>query len=180
MIDESIPLPAWFRLYKQFNDKLSHAIGILGEIVIAVSALIILSTVLFRFSQFNLSALTDIPTLLMPWLIFPSAAKLLRGNQHIKVDAIHSLLGKQNKIYLELISLLLSTAICIGFFLIGIKGVQFFALIGQNTYTEIAIPIWYFQLAFPIGFGLAANFAVEGVIEHIFSLSHQTSIKNEV
>jgi TRAP-type C4-dicarboxylate transport system permease small subunit len=122
----------------------------------------------------------DIPTLLMPWLIFPFTAKLLRENQHIKVDAIHALLGKQNKIRLELFSLLLSVAICFGLCLIGIKGVQFFALIGQKTYTEIAVPIWYFQLAFPIGFALAVNFAIEGIIEHIFSLCRKTPIDKKV
>jgi TRAP-type C4-dicarboxylate transport system permease small subunit len=180
MLNEYSALPSWYRSYKQFNDVLSAMITIIGEIIVGVSSLIILAAVLLRnIKGFSAATLLDFPPLLMPWLVFLLMAKLLRNNQHIKVDAIQPLLGERGEVWVELMSLMFSVVICVGLCLLGISGVLFFSSIGQSTYTEIAIPLWYVQGAFPVGFFLAANFSIEGIIGHLLSLSRQSSTGEE-
>jgi len=52
----------------------------------------------------------------------------------------------------------------VAFAVFGFKTVLFFRQLGQMSTTEIEFPLWVLYISYPLGFVLAANFALESLL----------------
>jgi TRAP-type C4-dicarboxylate transport system permease small subunit len=55
----------------------------------------------------------------------------------------------------------------VAFAVFGVNTVLFFKQLGQMSTTEIEFPMWVLYISYPLGFILAANFALESLLHEL-------------
>jgi len=151
--------------YRKVNDALQWLIvGVTGLLILVIVALPFVAAVVRWRTGEGYEWLAEAPPQLVPWVVFPLLGVLLRTDGHIAVDVLpHYVRGRTLKLLRALVLFLglLATA---AFALFGAKTVLFFKALGQMSATEIEFPLWMLYVSYPLGFALAANFALEAML----------------
>ena len=162
-------------LLKSINDRLETIFSFLAIFLMAMIILIVLGGAATRFftgSGYNI--VLELPPMLMPWLIFPMAAVLIRKGGHITVDFLPEKLSGKSKKILDIAVYFTCFCAAVAFCLAGYEATNLFILVGQRTEMEWSFPIWYIYLSFPIGFLFMAFTTMEKLLEAFL-----TEIKGE-
>lgn len=158
--------------YRKLNDVLAMIVTVWCSLIVAFCVLALFGGAVTRYvTGTGYAWVLELPPELLPWLVFPMAGVLLRTDRHIAVDIAPSLLTGARLNALRLVIMLISLIGCLIFVYAGYEAVSYFHQSGQVTTTEIRIPVWLLHLAFPVGFALAANFCLEGLITALARLT---------
>ncbi|HER26547.1 MAG TPA: TRAP transporter small permease [Rhodospirillales bacterium] len=154
-----------FNVYVRINDIISAAAFSLGALIMGFALIALFSGAIERyFIGMGYAWINDLPPMLMPWAIFPILGALIRTDGHIRVEILPTLVQGRTQTVIRLavyvICLISALVFCWG----SSGAVAFFRTLGEVTETEIEFPIWYMYLAFPVGFGLLANFSFESAL----------------
>ena len=162
----------WFSAaLRRLNDIIAVVAMAIGMAVIGFAALALFGQAVERHvTGQGYAWMSDFPPFLVPWCVFPLMGVLLRGDRHINVEVAPSLLKGQAWHLLRLLIGLICLVSGIYFCWVGSNAVEFFAMLGELTETEIQIPFWWLYAAFPVGFAVLALFALERVLEEVFAL----------
>lgn len=155
-------------VYKRLNDGLAWLIvGFAGVLVLVIVALPFVSAVVRYLTGEGYTWLAETPPQLVPWVVFPLLGVVLRHDGHIAVDVLpHYLRGRAlTLVRAAVLAVCLAAGIAFGVF--GAKTVLFFRQLGQMSTTEIEFPLWVLYIAYPLGFFLAANFALESLLREL-------------
>jgi len=154
--------------YKKFNDGLEWLIvGFAGLLVLVIVALPFLSAVVRYVTGEGYTLLAEAPPQLVPWVVFPLLGVVLRHDGHIAVDVMPHYLEGRALTLLRAAVLAACLAAAIAFAVFGAKTVLFFRQLGQMSTTEIEFPLWVLYTSYPLGFALAANFALESLLSEL-------------
>lgn len=158
-------------LLRSFNNLLAQMSIIVGMVIVAIMVTALAASAVTRyFSGTGYDWLIELPPVLVPWLVFPLLGPLLRTGDHIKVDLLPTFLPPRKTLYLNLFCYSVTLIGAIIFLLAGNEAVALFRRLGQMMELEIEIPIWWMYLAFPVGFGMLALFAIEMIIDTLRAL----------
>lgn len=165
-------MDAALNAYVKLNDWIGRICLIVSCCGVAF-AIIALTLAAFERHFFGLGypLLNDLPPLLMPWVVIPLSGVLLRENRHITVDFLPHFLPANGRKVLDLIVGIAVLGLCTWILLGGLDALQFFRKLNQTTETGVRFPIWWIYLAFPVGFGLMAWFAVEKTVLALIRLT---------
>jgi TRAP-type C4-dicarboxylate transport system permease small subunit len=108
--------------------------------------------------------LAEFPPQLVPWVVFPLLGVVLRHDGHIAVDVLPHYVKGRALTVLRAAVLGACLLAAIAFAIFGANTVLFFKQLGQVSTTEIEFPLWVLYLSYPLGFALAANFALESLL----------------
>ena len=164
-----------FHLYVRVNDFISLAAISVGGAIMGFAVFALLLSAFERyFIGMGYSWINDLPPLLMPWAIFPVLGVIIRDELHIRVEIAHSMLTDKPRIILQIfvhtVCFVSALTFCIG----SSDAVAFFRMLGEVTELEFEFPKWWIYLAFPVGFGILANFSFEGIIRESLKLTDGT------
>lgn len=151
--------------YSKVNDGLEWLVlAFAGTVILVIVALPFVAAVVRYATGEGYSVLAETPPQLVPWVVFPLLGVLLRHDGHIAVDVLpHYLRGRRLKaLRIAVLGACLLAAATFGVF--GVKTVLFFRQLGERSATEIEFPLWILYTSYPIGFALAANFALESLL----------------
>lgn len=138
---------------------------ILAGTALCLSAEALARTLLSRTWGF----MEEMPSLLMPYMVFLLLGVALKRNLHVSIDLIPTFLRGRSKTALEA-AVYLATAVGSCFLLYGaVLGVKGFYQMGFRTTTEIVFPLWIFYLSLVFGFGFLIFFAAEMFVKTILS-----------
>jgi TRAP-type C4-dicarboxylate transport system permease small subunit len=148
---------------------------LIGFVVIALTA----ASAERYFFGIGLALINDLPPLLIPWLVFPMMAVLLRQHKHVAVDLLPTFLPDRRKPLHGLFVNAVVLAAAIVFFKGGREGVEFMMMLHQTTETNPRFPLWWIGVAFPAGFALLAWFALEGLLLSIMQMTgHPVEVRS--
>ena len=151
--------------YKRLNDGLEWLIvAFTGLLVLIIVALPFVSAVVRYLTGEGYTWLAEAPPQLVPWVVFPLIGVVLRRDGHIAVDVLPHYLEGRSLTVLRAIVLGVCVAAALAFAVFGARTVLFFRQLGQMSTTEIEIPLWILYTSYPLGFALAANFALESLL----------------
>lgn len=151
--------------YKRLNDGLEWLIvAFTGLLVLIVVALPFVSAVVRYLTGEGYTWLAETPPQLVPWVVFPLIGVVLRHDGHIAVDVLPHYLKGRSLTALRVLVLGACLAAGIAFAVFGARTVMFFRQLGQMSTTEIEFPLWVLYTSYPLGFALAANFALESLL----------------
>lgn len=151
--------------YLRLNTALARLCLVISCLGVAFAIFALTMAALERyFFGFGYAMLNDLPPLLMPWVVFPMMGVLLRGDRHITVDLLPSLLSGPKRHGLDLAIGLIVLIASLWFLWGGIDALRFFMGLNQTTETGIRFPLWWIYLSFPVGFGILAWFALERIL----------------
>lgn len=152
----------FFRMYRRFNDYLAALIYICASLIIFFIVIALFTGAVTRYlTGIGYDWLAELPPQLVPWIVFPLVGVVLRDGGHLSVDlAPHYTTGRASAM-LRMGVALVCIVTFVAFLVAGIKAVAFFKMLNQMSTTELQFPLWWLYLAFPVGFLLATNFAVE-------------------
>ena len=165
-------------LLKAINDLLEKCFSILAMLLMSMIILIVLGGAATRFftgSGYNI--VLELPPMLMPWLIFPMAAVLVRNGGHITVDFLPEKLSGKSKKILDITVYLICFCAAVAFCLAGYEATNLFILVGQRTEMEWSFPIWYIYLSFPVGFLFMASTTMEKVLESFLKETESVKLR---
>ena len=154
--------------YKKANDVLEWLIvGLSGLLILLIVALPFVAAVVRWSTGEGYAWLAEAPPQLVPWVVFPLLGVVLRHDGHIAVDVLpHYLHGRSlTLVRAAVLGACLAAAAAFGVF--GLKTVLFFKELGLASATEIEFPLWTLYVSYPLGFLLAANFALESLLREL-------------
>ncbi|MBG6142664.1 TRAP-type C4-dicarboxylate transport system permease small subunit [Labrenzia sp. EL_142] len=156
---------------RRVNGVLARLSNYLGMTIVAIMVTALTASAITRYiSGTGYDWLIELPPALVPWLVFPLLGPLLRSGDHIKVDLLPTFLPARKTLYLNLFCYTLTFIGALIFLVAGNEAVALFHRLGQLMELEIEIPIWWMYLAFPVGFGMLALFALELILETLRAL----------
>jgi TRAP-type C4-dicarboxylate transport system permease small subunit len=165
--------------YKKLNDGLEWLlVGFTGLLILVIVALPFVSAVVRYFTGEGYTWLAESPPQLVPWVVFPLLGVVLRHDGHIAVDVLPHYLAGRTLTLLRAAVLAVGLAAAVAFAIFGVKTVLFFRQLGVMSTTEIEFPMWVIYASYPLGFILAANFALESLLLELAgkrSASHSTA-----
>lgn len=151
--------------YRRFNDLLQAVIVAFAATLVAIIVVAPACAAVVRYyTGQGYDWMAELPPQLVPWVVFPMAGVLLRSDRHIAVDALPHFLSDRGRSALRAIVLAIAFVACVIFAIYGAEAVAFFARLGQLSTSEIEFELWYLYISYPIGFLLAANFCLEGLL----------------
>jgi TRAP-type C4-dicarboxylate transport system permease small subunit len=154
--------------YKKVNDALEWLIaGFAGLLILLIVALPFVSAVVRYVTGEGYTWLAESPPQLVPWVVFPLLGVVLRHDGHIAVDVLPHYVQGRTLTLLRAAVLGACLAAAVAFAVFGVKTVAFFAQLGQMSTTEIEFPMWVLYISYPLGFILAANFALESLLREL-------------
>jgi TRAP-type C4-dicarboxylate transport system permease small subunit len=154
--------------YKKVNDALEWLIvGFSGLLILLIVALPFVSAVVRYVTGEGYTWLAESPPQLVPWVVFPLLGIVLRHDGHIAVDVLPHYVQGRTLTLLRAAVLGACLAAAVAFAVFGVKTVLFFAQLGQMSTTEIEFPMWVLYISYPLGFILAANFALESLMREL-------------
>ncbi len=155
-------------VYKKLNDGLEWLIvGFAGLLTLVIVALPFISAVVRYLTGEGYTWLAETPPQLVPWVVFPMLGVLLRHDGHIAVDVMPHYLRGRALTLLRAAVLAACLVAGLAFGILGVKTVLFFRQLGQMSTTEIEFPLWVLYISYPLGFLLAANFALESLFREL-------------
>jgi len=164
-------MAAALTLLRAINAILDRASVIIASTIVAIMVTALTASAATRFiSRTGYDWLIELPPARVPWLVFPLLGPLLRSGRHIQVDLLPTFLAPRWKIYLKIFCYTVTLIGAVIFLLAGTEAVELFQRLGQVMELEIAIPIWWMYLAFPVGFAMLALFALELIIDALREL----------
>jgi TRAP-type C4-dicarboxylate transport system permease small subunit len=150
--------------YKKLNDALEWLlVGFTGLLILLIVALPFVSTVVRYITGEGYTWLAESPPQLVPWVVFPLLGVVLRHDGHIAVDVLPHYVKGRTLTLLRAAVLGACLVAGIAFAVFGVKTVLFFRQLGLMSTTEIEFPMWMLYASYPLGFILAANFALESL-----------------
>lgn len=154
--------------YKKANDVLEWLIvAFTGVLILVIVALPFVSAAVRYTTGEGYTWLAEFPPQLVPWVVFPLLGVVLRYDGHIAVDVMpHYLKGRALR-RLRVAVLASSLIAAVAFAVFGVKTVLFFRQLGQVSATEFEFPLWMLYVSYPLGFALAANFALESLLREL-------------
>ena len=156
--------------YRRFNDRLCAVILFVGKLVVASWVLALFVSALTRhLTGVGYDWVLELPPMLVPWVVFPMSAVLLRRSRHITVDFLPMMLGAQGRRRLHILVAAIALAAAAVFFIAGVQATMLFRSMGQLTQMELQFPLWYMYLSFPAGFGVMTIFAFEVLLREVFA-----------
>lgn len=154
--------------YKKVNDALEWLIAAFtGVLVLVIVALPFVSAAVRYFTGEGYTWLAEFPPQLVPWVVFPLLGVVLRHDGHIAVDVLPHYVQGRRLTLLRAAVLAASFIAAVAFALFGAKTVLFFRQLGQMSPTEFQFPLWLLYISYPLGFLLAANFALESLLREL-------------
>jgi TRAP-type C4-dicarboxylate transport system permease small subunit len=151
--------------YKRLNDGLEWLIvGFAGLLILIIVALPFVSAAVRYLTGEGYTWLAEAPPQLVPLVVFPLIGVVLRRDGHIAVDVLPHYLQGRSLHVLRVIVLGACVAAGIAFAVFGAKTVLFFRQLGVMSTTEIEFPMWVLYASYPLGFALAASFALESLL----------------
>lgn len=151
--------------YKKLNDGLEWLIvGVSGLLVLVIVAMPFIAAVVRFITGEGYTWLAELPPQLVPWIVFPLLGVVLRHDGHIAVDVLPHYVKGRKLTALRAAVLGACFAAAVAFAVFGWKTVLFFRQLGQMSTTEIEFPLWVLYISYPLGFLLAANFALESLL----------------
>ena len=171
-------------MYKIFKNVLRSINKIIESIVFGIGITIVAIVV----TALSLSAVTryvsgngydwfiELPPILISWLVFPLLGPILRNGQHIQVDFLSAILSPKRILILKCFNNFIVFLGAILFFRAGIDATVLYYNMGQMLEIELAVPMWWMYLAFPVGFLILIVFSFELIvddIERLFSLNEE-------
>ena len=136
-------------------DALSETLGTLAAWLFFITGLMISYEVVARY-LFNAPTIwaAELSQMLLLWATYLGISRLLRRDQHIRINALETLLPASAKRWLHVFSLLFISLLCL-------LVVYYGALIfwdsferGRSTGTMLNIPNWWTEIVIPLGFSL--------------------------
>lgn len=88
---------------------------------------------------------------LLIFITFFSAAELVKGDNHIKMEALYDLLSPRNRRRVDFIMLVISLVLCAFLVWLGIKLTITNYLSGIATSGTFSLPMWIPYLCIPVG-----------------------------
>lgn len=154
--------------YKRINDALEWLIvAFTGLLVLLIVALPFVSAAVRYVTGEGYTWLAESPPQLVPWVVFPLLGVLLRHDGHIAVDVLPHYFKDRALTLLRATVLGACLVAAVAFAIFGVKTVLFFRQLGQVSTTEIEFPLWMLYTSYPLGFVLAANFALESLLREL-------------
>lgn len=154
--------------YKRINDALEWLIvAFTGLLVLLIVALPFVSAAVRYVTGEGYTWLAESPPQLVPWVVFPLLGVLLRHDGHIAVDVLPHYFKDRALTLLRAAVLGACLVAAVAFAIFGVKTVLFFRQLGQVSTTEIEFPLWMLYTSYPLGFVLAANFALESLLREL-------------
>ena len=151
--------------YKKLNDGLEWLIvGFSGVLVLVIVAMPFVAAVVRLVTGEGYTWLAELPPQLVPWIVFPLLGVVLRHDGHIAVDVLPHYVKGRTLTVLRCAVLGACFAAALAFAAFGGRTVLFFRQLGQMSTTEIEFPLWVLYISYPLGFLLAANFALESLL----------------
>ncbi len=164
-------MSAALSVLRAFNNVLARMATIIAMLIVAIMVAALTASAVTRFvSGTGYDWLIELPPALVPWLVFPLLGPLLRNGEHIQVDLLPTFLRPRPALYLSLFTYSVMLVGAVIFMLAGEEAVALFRRLGQIMELEFEIPIWWMYLAFPVGFGMLALFAVEMILTTLQAL----------
>lgn len=151
--------------YRKANDVLEWLIvAFTGVLILVIVALPFVSAVVRYTTGEGYTWLAEFPPQLVPWVVFLLLGVVLRYDGHIAVDVMPHYLKGRALTRLRVAVLAFSLVAAVVFAVFGLKTVLFFRQLGQVSATEFEFPLWMLYVSYPLGFTLAANFALESLL----------------
>jgi C4-dicarboxylate transporter DctQ subunit len=158
----------YLEAYKTVNDVLEWLIvAFTGVLTLVIAARPFVSAVVRYTTGEGYTWLAEFPPQLVPWVVFPLLGVVLRYDGHIAVDVMPHYLKGRALTRLRVAVLGSSLIAAVAFAVFGVKTVLFFRQLGQVSATEIEFPLWMLYVCYPLGFALAANFALESLLREL-------------
>ena len=158
----------YLEAYQKVNDALEWLIaGVAGLLVLVIVALPFVSAAVRYATGEGYTWLAELPPQLVPWVVFPLLGVVLRHDGHIAVDVLPHYLKGRRLTLLRAAVLGACVIAAAAFAIFGVNTVLFFRQLGQMSTTEIEFPLWVLYLSYPLGFILAANFALESLLREL-------------
>ncbi len=162
---------ALLNILARINGLIERAVMVLGALLVALAVVVVFGGAVTRhLTGIGYSFVLELPPMLMPWLVFPVAGALLRGDRHIAVDFLPERLGSGPRRALRIVVSVIALLAALIFANAGAEAVALFRDTGQLTEMEIEFPIWWMYLSFPVGFAILASFALENLLYAISGL----------
>ena len=154
--------------YQKVNDVLEWLIvAFAGVLILVIVALPFVSAAVRYTTGEGYTWLAEFPPQLVPWVVFPLLGVVLRYDGHIAVDVMPHYLKGRALTRLRAAVLASSLVAAATFAVFGVKTVLFFRQLGQVSATEFEFPLWMLYVSYPLGFALAANFALESLLREL-------------
>lgn len=154
--------------YRKVNDALEWLIvGLTGLLTLVIVALPFVAATVRWSTGEGYEWLAEAPPQLVPWVVFPLLGVLLRSDGHIAVDVLPHYVRGRSLMLLRVLVLFLGLLATAAFAIFGLKTVIFFKALGQMSASEIEFPLWMLYVSYPLGFALAANFALESMLREL-------------
>jgi TRAP-type C4-dicarboxylate transport system permease small subunit len=142
------PLEVW-------ADRLSEAAGAVASALFVSQAAWITIAVIFRYLLKNPIAFTEeLTRFLLVWGAMLGMALALQQGRHIRVTTVFSKFPPKVQKYLDFLTDLLSMGVLTVFVVQGYKLAIFGKTLGEVSQGGLEYPIWWSQIALPIGGGL--------------------------
>ena len=147
------------------NDVLERVVLVVAAGLVAAMVLILTGGAVTRYlTGFGFNVFTELPPMLMPWLVFPLAGVLMRGTAHISVEYLPDQLSPGRRRIVRIVVFAIAAVAGGAFCYAGFLATSLFRMVGQMTEMEWEFPIWWIYLSFPVGFGILTLFALEGLL----------------
>jgi TRAP-type C4-dicarboxylate transport system permease small subunit len=136
-------------------DRFSETGGAVASALFAMQAVWITIAVIFRYLFKNPIAFTEeLTRFFLVWGAMLGMALALQQGRHIRVTTIFNKFSPKAQKYLDFFMDLLAMAVLAVFLLQGYKLAIFSETLGEVSQGGLEYPIWWSQIALPIGGGL--------------------------
>lgn len=136
-------------------DRCSEWLGYLAAWMYFLVGMMIAYEVLARY-LFNAPTIwaQELSQLLFLWATFLGVSRALKRDQHIRINALESIMSDSTTYWLRLVTLVFISLLCI---LVVSYGISIFwdsFVRGRSTGTMLNIPNWWSEAVIPTGFGI--------------------------
>jgi len=154
--------------YKKVNDALEWLlVAFTGVLILVIVAIPFAAAVVRYVTGEGYSWLAEFPPQIVPWVVFPLLGVVLRHDGHIAVDVLPHYVKGRTLTLLRAAILGFCVLAALAFAVFGWNTVLFFRQLGQMSATELEFPLWVLYVSYPLGFLLAANFALESLLQEL-------------
>lgn len=136
-------------------DRCSECLGIVAAWMYFLIGLMIAYEVLARY-LFNAPTIwaQELSQLLFLWATFLGISRALKRDQHIRINALESLMHETTTHRLRLVTLIFISLLCLLVVLYGSTIFWDSFVRGRSTGTMLNIPNWWSEAVIPAGFGI--------------------------